>query len=126
MSDSWEEELKRMKEEAEKKREEEAVREIELRERYKDQRQEVLDVLNSQLQTAVEIFKDPKVEDRDQPRATSSKHGASLHFPIVCPSYHVDLAIHFSLDLYDDGYGLKVESEFYSTDEVWTNGIWTR
>ena len=106
--ENWGEKLKRMKEQTEREIQDKRLAEQELRDKYKDEKGRIIEMLRSELGNVVEVFKDVSQNQFDQPKAEVRDWGATLEVPIVHSSTHVGLEISFYLTLTDKGYALKV------------------
>jgi hypothetical protein len=106
--DNWVERLKKIKEETEREIQGKRLVEQQLREKYKDEKTKIFELLRSELNKVVEIFKDPSLQEFDQPKAEIGNWGARLSVPIVHSGTHVGLEIKFFPQLTDKGYALTV------------------
>jgi hypothetical protein len=105
--------IRKIKEETDQEIEENRVAEQRLREKYKDEKPEVIEMLRSELGVVVKVFKHSSGKYYDQPSLEVADWGASLKVPIVGAGATVNIGITFSFQFSDDGYGLKVVKGTY-------------
>jgi len=86
-----------------------------LKGKYEEEKKKIIEMLDSELKKVAEIFKNPALEEYEQPNAESSSRGGHLDVPIVYDGHNVELGINFSFTLTDNGYGLQVEQGGYDT-----------
>ena len=110
---NWEDKIRKIKEETDQEIEEKRVVEQRLREKYKDEKTEIIEMLRSELGVVVKVFKRPSGKYYDQPSLEVADRGASLKVPIVGAGATVNIGITFSFQFGDDGYGLKVAKGAY-------------
>jgi len=115
MSDEWVEEIKRMKEETEKKIQKARSEEEALREKYKEDIKKILDLIKAQCAPVVDTFKDPSKWEWQQPEfgVSETAKAAWIRVPLAFPT---SLTLSFRLVLTDKGYSVEVRKQFY--DEV--------
>jgi hypothetical protein len=87
---------------------------LRLREKYKDEKPEIIEMLRSELGLVVKVFKKPSGKYYDQPSLEVADWGASLKVPIVGAGATVNIGIMFSFQFCDEGYGLKVVKGTYN------------
>jgi hypothetical protein len=105
---NWEDKIRKIREETDQEIEENRVAEQRLREKYKDEKPEVIEMLRSELGVVVKVFKHSSGKYYDQPSLEVADWGANLKVPIVGVGATVNIGITFSFQFGDDGYGLKV------------------
>jgi hypothetical protein len=105
---NWEDKLGKIKEETDKEIEENRLAERQLREKYKDEKPMIIEVLRSELGIVVKGIKQPSKKCYDQPNLEVAGWGASLKVPIVGVGATVNIGITFSFQFSDNGYYLKV------------------
>jgi hypothetical protein len=110
---NWEDKIRKIKEATDQEIEENRVAEQRLREKYADEKPEIIEMLRSELGVVVKVFKQPSGKYYDQPRLEVADWGASLKVPIVRAGDTVNIGITFSFQFSDDGYGLKVVKDTY-------------
>jgi hypothetical protein len=113
MENNWEDKIRKIKEETDKEIEENRLAEQRLREKYKDDKPKIIEMLRSELGVVVKVFKKPSRKYYDQPSLEVADWGASLKVPIVGAGATVNIGITFSFQFSDDGYGLKVVKGTY-------------
>lgn len=104
-SDEWINKIKKIKMETEKQIKDIRSGEEEFREKYKDQKKKIIEMIYSQLKPLEETFKSEK------PKIERSHWGVSLSLPIVHENTHYTSGIHFYLKLTDKGYGVDVKRD---------------
>jgi hypothetical protein len=97
-----------MKEGTEREIQDKRLAEQQLRDKYKDEKGKIIEMLRSELDKVVEVFKDGSQRELDQPKAEIEDLVATLKVPIVHSSTHVGLGISFCPRLTDNGYALNV------------------
>jgi len=112
MSDEWVEEIKRMKEETEKRIQKARTEEEVLREKYKEDIKKILDLIKTQCAPVVDTFKDPSKWEWQQPEFGMSEtaKAAWIRVPLAFPT---SLTLSFRLVLTDKGYSAEVRKQFY-------------
>jgi len=105
---NWEDKIRKIKEETDKEIKENRLAERRLREKYKDEKPKIIEMLRSELGVVVKVFKKPSRKYYDQPSLEVADWGASLKVPIVGAGATVNIGITFSLQFSDNGYCLKV------------------
>jgi hypothetical protein len=113
--DEWSKKIRKMKEDSERKIVEQQLAEEQLKGKYEEEKKKIMEMLDSELKKVAEIFKNPALEEYEQPNAESSSWGGHLDVPIVYDGHNVELGINFSFTLTDNGYGLQVEQGGYDT-----------
>jgi hypothetical protein len=113
MENNWEDKIRKIKEETDKDIEENRLAEQRLREKYKDEKPKIIEMLKSELGVVVKVFKKPSGKYYDQPSLEAADWGASLKVPIVGSGATVNIGITFSFQFSDNGYGLKVVKGTY-------------
>jgi hypothetical protein len=106
--DEWTQKIRKMKEDTEREIRDKRIEEEELREKYKDEKTEIMELLRLELAKVVEVFKDPSKNEWEQPKVEVSEYAASLNVPIVEMGTRVNTGISFYPQLTDNGYTLKV------------------
>ncbi len=109
----WEEKIKSIKEETDKEIEEKRLAEWRLREKYKDEKTIILEMLRSELGVVVRVFKQTSKKYYEQPSLEVADWGASLRVPIVGIGSTMNTGIVFSFQFSDNGYCLKIIKNTY-------------
>ena len=110
---NWEDKIRKIKEETDQEIKENRLAEQRLREKYKDEKTKIIEMLRSELGVVVKVFKRPSGKYYEQPSLEVADWGASLKVPIVGAGPTVNIGITFSFQFGDDGYGLKVVKGTY-------------
>ncbi len=113
MPADWKAELEEMKKATEEEIKESRRKEEELREKYKGDKERIIDLINSQLKPVVETFKEEDMEETSQPKIKKYHNGISLNVPIVQEVGYISFSISFDLVFTDRGYEVKTRKSGY-------------
>lgn len=105
MSDEWAEELKKMKEEEERKIQESKTKEEQLREKYKGDIKKTMDMIRAQCESVVEVFV-------EHAKSTVNETAKIVSLKLPIPNV-ASLELTFRLILTKSGYAVKVTREIY-------------
>jgi hypothetical protein len=112
MSEEWKKVLERMKRQTKDEMRIGNLIEKELEQKYKGEKERLLNLIYSQLRQVIEIFTDENQEIY-QPKIEKTSSSISLRFPIKSSSTTVHLSLDFGLILTDNGYAVTIRIEDY-------------
>ena len=118
MSDKWVEELKKIKEDTEKILGVSRKKEVELREKFKDDVNRILYLISSLAEPVVETFEDTSKQEIEQPKFESNMLSKSAYLKVPIShrsSIFGDIGLGFILKLTNSGYAVEVRESSYDT-----------
>ena len=115
MSEEWKKKLKELKEKTETEILEIHRKEEELREKYKNDRNRLIELIYEQLKEVEEIYTEEDMNEYIRTKVIKHSLGANLTLPIKSASTTISLGINFNLHLSDKGYAVEVREDLFDS-----------